>query len=63
MIHRYFDISATRTPLNYKPIVAFEEGWKDTVARQVEQRGVEPGVVSGGWGVFEQKQKVPAKQA
>ena len=45
MIHRYFDISAARTHLNYKPIVAFEEGWKDTVARQVEQRGVEPGVV------------------
>jgi nucleoside-diphosphate-sugar epimerase len=38
-IHRYFDISLARDVLNYRPIVSFAEGWKDTIAAQPQQRG------------------------
>eukprot|EP00596_Hydrurales_sp_CCMP1899_P007066 CAMPEP_0119037068 /NCGR_PEP_ID=MMETSP1177-20130426/5174_1 /TAXON_ID=2985 /ORGANISM="Ochromonas sp, Strain CCMP1899" /LENGTH=380 /DNA_ID=CAMNT_0006997801 /DNA_START=54 /DNA_END=1193 /DNA_ORIENTATION=- len=31
MIHRYFDISAAERDLKYKPIIEFEQGWKDTI--------------------------------
>jgi nucleoside-diphosphate-sugar epimerase len=31
-IHRYFDVSAARMDLGYRPVVSFEEGWAATVA-------------------------------
>jgi nucleoside-diphosphate-sugar epimerase len=51
---RYFDISAAREDLGYRPIIRFEDGWKDVVAAQCAKRGVYSG---GSWAVFEQKQK------
>ena len=31
IIHRYFDIGAARRDLGYKPIVSFEQGWRETI--------------------------------
>ena len=31
-MHRWFDISAAEADLNYKPIIAYAEGWADTLA-------------------------------
>ena len=31
MIHRWFDIDAARRDLAYEPVIAFEQGWADTV--------------------------------
>ena len=31
MIHRWFDIEASRRDLAYEPIIPFEQGWADTV--------------------------------
>jgi len=29
-MHRWFDISAAERDLNYKPVIGFTEGWKET---------------------------------
>ena len=31
-MHRWFDISAATNDLGYKPIIRFDEGWRDTIA-------------------------------
>ena len=31
MIHRYFDIEASKRDLGYEPLISFEQGWTDTV--------------------------------
>lgn len=31
MIHRWFDIEASRRDLGYEPLIPFEQGWADTV--------------------------------
>jgi nucleoside-diphosphate-sugar epimerase len=31
MIHRWFDIQASTRDLGYEPVIAFEQGWADTV--------------------------------
>ena len=31
-MHRWFDTSASERDLGYKPIVAYKDGWKDTLA-------------------------------
>lgn len=32
VIHRYFDISAAKKDLKYEPLIAFEQGWAETLA-------------------------------
>jgi nucleoside-diphosphate-sugar epimerase len=31
MIHRWFDIEASKRDLGYEPVIQFEQGWADTV--------------------------------
>lgn len=31
MIHRWFDITAAEKDLKYKPVISFEDGWRDTL--------------------------------
>ena len=30
-MHRWFDITSAEEDLSYKPIIAFDEGWADTI--------------------------------
>ena len=38
VINRYFDISRSRDILQYRPIVAFEDGWRETVEAHRKRR-------------------------
>ena len=31
-MHRWFDVSASQRDLDYRPIVSYADGWKDTLA-------------------------------
>jgi len=31
IIHRYFDISNAKRDLGYEPLIAFDQGWSETI--------------------------------